>query len=581
MKQTGMGFLEELYQGSYREDLLFASGSPVDHAKVNDFVERYHAVVGKYNPLELEKSSRIPDSLMQELKEIGIFGLTIPTEYDGLGFTPSEYLAVVEAMARSDMALVLIPLAHLSIGLKGVVLFGTQEQKRKYLPLAASGSMVFAYALTEPKTGSDAQHIETRADRSEDGSHYILNGSKTYITNGNYAGGMTVFAQLDPENRPGFMGAFIVERSWDGVEVGTDMPKMGLKVSSTTPIRFRDVRVPAENLIGGPGDGFKIAMNILNYGRLGLGAAGSGLMKQSVEDMEKRARTRKQFGVPIRDFELIQEKIVRARAHGFAAANITGLTAKMLEQDSLMNVAIESSHTKRYGTDECWNTLYDALQTAGGAGFIQSMPYEKRMRDFRVTTIFEGTSEIHAIYPPLTIFRRIGKELAGKGNFARLQAVRKLGKVLLPGSLPGHDPVLSRAMEAARSLEKQFRSYLRYGLLKYGKHVVGREFFLRRMTLLSIGMYGLLSSVSMLRASYGSSAIPPEERSLLSYLITEAKELQRSIGKPGSNELDHAHRAVMDAFTQAEPGADTAGDDRSASDDQSGKSAGREAVAVR
>lgn len=548
MKQTGMGFLEELYQGTYREDLLFASGSPVDNAKVTDFVERYHAVVRRYNPLDLEKDTRIPDSLMRELKDIGIFGLTIPTEYGGLGFTPSEYLAVVEAMARSDMALVLIPLAHLSIGLKGIVLFGTPQQKQQYLPPAATGEMIFAYALTEPKTGSDAQHIETRADRSEDGSYYILNGSKTYITNGNYAGAMTVFAQLDPDERPGFMGAFIVERGWDGVEVGADMPKMGLKVSSTTPIRFRDVRVPAENLIGEPGDGFKIAMNILNYGRLGLGAAGSGLMKQSVEDMEKRARTRKQFGVPIRDFELIQEKVVKARAHGFAAANITALTAKLLEQDSLMNVAIESSHTKRYGTDECWNTLYDALQTAGGAGFIQSMPYEKRMRDFRVTTIFEGTSEIHAIYPPLTLFRRVAKDLRGKSGFARLQAVRKLGRALLPTSLPGHDAVLSAAMAAARSLEKQFRGFLRYGLLRYGKHVIGEEFFLRRMTLLSTAMYGLLSSVAMLRSSYGTGPIPAAERSLLSYLISEAEELQQSIGKPGSTRLDRAHHAVMSAY---------------------------------
>ena len=543
-----MGFLEELYQGTYREDLLFASGSPVDNAKVTDFVERYHAVVRRYNPLDLEKDTRIPDSLMRELKDIGIFGLTIPTEYGGLGFTPSEYLAVVEAMARSDMALVLIPLAHLSIGLKGIVLFGTPQQKQQYLPPAATGEMIFAYALTEPKTGSDAQHIETRADRSEDGSYYTLNGSKTYITNGNYAGAMTVFAQLDPDNRPGFMGAFIVENEWDGVEVGADMPKMGLKVSSTTPIRFRDVRVPAENLIREPGDGFKIAMNILNYGRLGLGAAGSGLMKQSVEDMEKRARTRKQFGVPIRDFELIQEKIVKARAHGFAAANITALTAKLLEQDSLMNVAIESSHTKRYGTDECWNTLYDALQTAGGAGFIQSMPYEKRMRDFRVTTIFEGTSEIHAIYPPLTLFRRVAKDLRGKSGFARLQAVRKLGRALLPTSLPGHDAVLSAAMAAARSLEKQFRGFFRYGLLRYGKHVVGEEFFLRRMTLLSTAMYGLLSSVAMLRSSYGTGPIPAAERSLLSYLISEAGELQQRIGKPGSTRLDRAHHAVMSAY---------------------------------
>ena len=554
MTESGMGFLEELYHGAYREDLLLSPGAPVDQPKVDDFVTRYLEIVKRYNPLELEKDTRIPDSLMKELKDLGIFGLTIPRKYGGLGFTTSEYLMVVEAMAKSDMALVLIPLAHLSIGLKGIVLFADEDQKTKYLTPAASGEMVFAYALTEPKTGSDAQHIETRADLAEDGTHYVLNGSKTYITNGNYAGGMTVFAQLDPDNRPGFMGAFIVETAWEGVEIGKDMPKMGLKVSSTTPIRFKNVKVPRENLIGEPGDGFKIAMNILNYGRLGLGAASAGLMKQSVEDMEKRATSRTQFGVPIRQFELIQEKIVRARAHAFASTNVTLLTARMLENDPLMNVAIESSHTKRYGTDECWNTLYDALQTAGGAGFIQTMPYEKRMRDFRVTTIFEGTSEIHAIYPPLTIFRRVGKELKGKGGVARLKAVYRLSRPMLQAGAAGTDTTLRRAMSAARESERLFRKLLRYGLVTYGKDIVHKEFFLRRMTRLSTSLFWLVSSVSVLRSQYGDRPISEEHRALMDYLIAEAKEVQTSEGVTAAGERERAHSSVI-AATSAEGAA--------------------------
>ncbi len=551
MEHMDMGFLEQLYHGAYREDLLTAHGSSVDMPKVEAFVARYHDIVGRYNPLELEASTRIPDSLMNELKELGIFGLTIPQAYGGLGFTTNEYLLVVEAMARSDMALVLIPLAHLSIGLKGIVLYANEEQKKNYLTPAASGEMIFAYALTEPKTGSDAQRIETYARLSEDGSHYLLNGGKTYITNGNYAGGMTVFAQLDPENRPGFMGAFIVETAWDGVKVGRDMPKMGLKVSSTTPIRFKDVRVPAENLIGEPGDGFKIAMNILNYGRLGLGAASAGLMKQSVDDMEKRASSRKQFGVPIRDFELIQEKIVTARAHAFAAANITSFTARLLEENPLMNVAIESSHTKLYGTNECWNTLYEALQTAGGAGFIQSMPYEKRMRDFRVTTIFEGTTEIHSIYPPLTVFRRIGKELKGAGSMKRLAAVRRLSRPILKSDVAGNDPTLRAAMGAARDSEKLFRRLLRYGLMRHGKRVVNEEFFLRKMTRLSVSLLWLVSSVVTLRNRYGEQPIGEEDRALLHYLIAEAREVQTRNGHPEGGMREAAHRMVMAATPPA------------------------------
>ena len=231
-------------------------------------------------------------------------------------------------MARTDMALALTPTAHLSIGIKGILLFGTEQQKATYLTQAAIGEMIFAYALTEPSVGSDAQHIQTRAALSGDGSHYILNGQKTYITNGGFAGGFTVFAQMDPE-KPGFMGAFIVEAALDGVKVGGEIPKMGLKISSTTPVSFTDVLVPVQNLLGQPGDGFKIAMTILNYGRLGLGAASAGAMDQSLEDMVKRSSLRKQFGMPIREFELIQEKLVRTAAHSFAAVSMTGKAAML------------------------------------------------------------------------------------------------------------------------------------------------------------------------------------------------------------------------------------------------------------
>ena len=187
-------------------------------------------------------------------------------------------------MATQNLDLGFTALAHLSIGTKGILLFGTEEQKRKYLVPAASGHMIFSYALTEPRIGSDAKNIETTAVLDDNGEYYILNGQNTYITNANYAGGLTVFAQLDPQH-PGVLGAFVVETAWDGIKIGQEMPKMGLKASSTAAIKFTDVRVSKENLLGQPGDGFKIAMTILNFGRLALGAASSGVMKLSLKDM--------------------------------------------------------------------------------------------------------------------------------------------------------------------------------------------------------------------------------------------------------------------------------------------------------
>lgn len=542
--QTEMGFLEHLYGGTLRSDLCFMDFTQVDERKVDDFVQRYAEIVGAYSPRELEHEGRIPDSLMQEFRELGMFGLTIPQEYGGLGFTTTEYLRVVEEMAATDMALVLVPLAHLSIGLKGIVLFGNEEQKRHYLSKAASGEMVFAYALTEPKTGSDAQHIQTSARR--EGDHYVLSGSKTYITNGNYASAFTVFAQLDPEN-PGTMAAFIVERSWEGVQVGKDMPKMGLKVSSTTPIQFKDVRIPVENMIGEAGDGFKVAMNILNYGRLGLGAASAGLMKQSVKDMTKRAHSRKQFGMPIKQFELIQEKIVRGKAHAFAAANMTYFTALLLESAPLRNVAVESSHCKLYGTDSCWDTLYDALQTAGGSGFIATQPYEKRMRDFRVTTIFEGTSEIHTIYPPLTVFRRSGKLLSGQGTLGKLVTLYRMRRRRLIATLKADHPTLNKALRTAAASERLYGRLLAHGLRSYGKKITDREFYLRRMTKLSLSAFSLVASVASLKSRYNGE-YSEEDLALLEYLRAEAVEVQQQYGSRRQTPRERAHARVFETI---------------------------------
>ncbi len=196
---------------------------------------------------------------------------------------------------------------------------------------------------------------------------------------------------MDPQH-PGFMGAFIVETGWEGVKIGKDIPKMGLKASSTAAVHFKDVRVPKQNLLGSPGDGFKVAMTILNYGRLALGAASVGILNQAVEDMLKRSKNRIQFGRPIQDYELVQEKIVTARVNASVVSAITSFTAAMLDKNPLAPVAIESSHCKLFGTTRAWNSLYDAQQVAGGSGYLSTQPYEMRMRDFRVTTIFEGTT---------------------------------------------------------------------------------------------------------------------------------------------------------------------------------------------
>jgi acyl-CoA dehydrogenase family protein 9 len=509
------------------ECLLRLREFPVEEI-TREVIRRYAEITDKFPADVLDQRGAIPAEAIEELKAMGFFGLSIPTAYGGLGLVLAQYLKAVEEIVSRSMSLGFTALAHLSIGTKGIVLYGTESQKRKYLPPAASGEMIFSYALTEPRTGSDARNIQSFARLSADGRHYILNGQKTYITNANLAGGLTVFAQLDPD-KPGYMGAFIVETGWPGVKVGKDMPKMGLKASSTAAIQFKDVRVPRENLLGRPGDGFKIAMVILNHGRLALGAGSTGMLRQSQADMRKRAASRRQFGMPINRFELIQEKMVRAAVNGFVTSAITMFTAELLEKDPVAPVAVESSHTKLFGTTRAWDTLYDAMQTAGGSGYLSTHPYEKRMRDFRVTTIFEGTTEIHSIYPALFMLRRLAAEAKAAASSPAGRAVFLIRGLLIRFNWPlrFHHRQMDRALRLARSLARRVHLLLNAGLLIYGKRIFEREFFLRRISTLSLYAYGILAALAAIQAGRKAGRSVEDDLRLLGYFTEEARLVRR------------------------------------------------------
>ena len=545
------GFLEKLYEGEFDKELFLSCSESKISDKGNSILKAYLDLTKRYSPLDLEKKGELPEELWEGLKKTDMFALTIPESYGGRGLSLSDYLGIIGAAAAVDMALAIIPLAHHSIGLKGIILYGSKEQKKKYLPSAASGEIIFAYALTEPDTGSDAKHIKTFAERSEDGSHYILNGTKTYITNGGYAGGMTVFAQMD-KSTPGFMGAFIVETGWEGVEIGKDMPKMGLTVSSTTMVKFKNVKVPSENLIGQPGDGFKIAMAILNYGRLGLAAASNGLMEQSAKEMLERANKRTQFGVPISEFELVQEKIVKARVNAFLSKAITAFTAGMLEKDPLVRVAIESSHAKLFSTTSAWNVLYDALQTHGGSGYLKTLPYEKRLRDFRVTTVFEGTTEIHTIYPPLFLLRSMTKGSKRYGSHWGhiIKSAFKLLKKLTMNRRY-HNPVLEKARKRAFRRIRKVRFMLLAGMIYYGGSVLKREFYLRRVTDLSVQAFILISSIAFIdktRQEGNDINEYLEYLNFLDYYLAEIQTPRRSASQVRPNLKEKLHHKVFKAL---------------------------------
>ena len=525
--------MDKIYIGEFDLELIRISPPKVDEAKAGLIVKRYLDLLKDYPPGKIEAEGALPEDLLREMGRSGLFGLSIETEYGGQGLNLHEYYRVVDEMVKLDISVAFTFLAHLSIGIKAIQLFGTEEQKRKYLTLAASGEMIFAFALTEPHIGSDAQHIETTALASHDDTHYLLNGQKTYITNANYAGGMTVFAQLDPK-RPGFMGAFIVETGWEGVQVGKEMDKMGLRASSTAAIQFKNVRVPRENLIGRPGDGFKIAMSVLNYGRLGLGAASTSLMSVSVRDMLARASSRIQFQVPIKSFQLVQEKIVRAEVGIAVSSAMNRLVAGILQSEPLVPMAIETSHCKLYGTTLAWDAVYDALQVAGGAGYLETLPYEKRMRDFRVATVFEGTTELHSIYPALLGMRQIQKALRESAR-SPLSLAFDLLKLLVKGEkwpVAFEKRVMRKTLREAKKNAKAARILLLSGLLLYGRSIArgqtaNREFLLRRITTLSLYTFGILALLSEADQKQRAGELEAGDLRILECFAAEAKEARR------------------------------------------------------
>jgi acyl-CoA dehydrogenase family protein 9 len=538
-------FLTNIYFGSFDMEVFNSFKDLEEDNRIREIVEKYEEITERYPSSYLEEQGTVPTELLEKLKKIGFFGLNIPEEYGGVGLSIRQYLRVVQVIA-SDLALALISLAHVSIGCKGIVLFGTEAQKKKYLVPAASGEMIFSYALTEPKIGSDAKHIETWAKLSEDGSHYILNGTKTYITNANYAGGLTVFAQLD-RDKPGFMGAFIVETAWEGVKIGRDVPKMGLKASSTAAIQFKDVRVPVDNLLGQPGDGFKIAMTILNYGRAALGAGMASALHLSRRDMEKQSARRIQFGVPINTFELIQEKIVKAKVDGYVTSAITAFIAGLLENNPLAPVAIESSHCKLFGTTRAWDTLYNGLQVAGGSGYLTTQPYEKRMRDFRVTTIFEGTTEIHSIYPPLFVLRNLDKKMkaAHHSRTSRLAFLLKTMFARSKWKLTFHNRVMKRALRLAKANARSIRLLLCVGMLIYGKKIQNKQFFLRRLTNLSLYLFGIISVLAKIDAQQKMGKDVSEDLKILAYFVEEARQVRKDNTRLLRSKKEALHKKIF------------------------------------
>jgi alkylation response protein AidB-like acyl-CoA dehydrogenase len=387
--------------------------------------------------IEAKQPGLIPE-LLRKAGEIGLLMVDIPAEYGGLGLDKTTSMLIAEQFSRVGSFAVSLG-AHTGIGTMPILYFGTAEQKSRYLPDLATGKRLAAYALTEPGSGSDALAAKTRADMSADGSHYVLNGTKQFITNAGFADVFTVFAQIGGDQ----FSAFIVDRDTPGLEVGAEEHKLGIRGSSTCPLTFDNMKVPAAQLLGEIGKGHRIAFNILNVGRIKLGLANAGAAKFALDVSARYAKERRQFKEPIASFGLVSSKLAEMCVRIFVAESMGYRTTGSIDTlahgssdpktvvDAIEEFAVEASIIKVYGSEVLDFCADEAVQIHGGYGFIEEYEPERMLRDSRINRIFEGTNEINRLIVPGTILRR-----AMKGEAPLLQHAQRIRESLAQGRIP-------------------------------------------------------------------------------------------------------------------------------------------------
>merc|ERR1719219_2945943 len=459
------------------------------------------------DPLLNDQLETVPENTINALREVGAFGLQVPVELDGAGLSNTQYGRLTEAVGANDLGLGVFFTAHQSIGFKGILLAGTPEQKEQYLPKLASGENFAAFALTEPSSGSDAGSIKTRAVLNEAGTHWILNGGKIWISNGGIAEIFTVFAKtpiVDPATgtETEKVSAFIVERSFGGVTNGPPEKKMGIKCSNTAEVYFENTPIPVENVLSKPGDGFKVAMEILNNGRFGMGAALSGTMRSVIAKATDHATNRVQFGSRIDGYGAIQEKIAQMSITHYATESMAYMVAGTMDA-GYKDYHLEAAISKIFASEAAWNVTDEAIQILGGNGYMKALGLEKVMRDLRIFRIFEGTNDILRLFVALSGIQYAGGHLRELqkaiknpiGNFGIVvgEVSKRAGHAvgLASGNhlAPHVHPNLTQSAALTCKGVDAFGAAVEAVLIKHGKNIINEQFLLNRLANATIDIY--------------------------------------------------------------------------------------------
>jgi alkylation response protein AidB-like acyl-CoA dehydrogenase len=540
-----LGFAKSLFFGSFKAGALFPYPvlPPAEQATLDEAVAKVRAFCEQsIDPGEIDRIADIPKTIIDGLGRIGVLGMTAPKEFGGVGFNQQQYCKVLEVIGGHDAAVGVFVNAHGSIGIRSLILFGTKEQQQRWLPGLAAGKQLGAFALTEEQAGSDAGNVQTTATPTDDGSAYILNGTKRYITNGGIADVLTVMARTPvPGSKETKVTAFLVTPDMPGFKVvEARMDKVGIRGTATAKLAFENMRVPKENILGQLGRGLKIALHILDFGRTTFGATCTGGAKACLKAAVKHAKTRVQFQQPIGDFELVKKKIAFMAAHTFAMEAMTMECAKLIDSGA-DDYMLETAMLKVFATEHLWTIVNETIQIYGGKAYFKDEPYERMMRDARINTIGEGANDVLKAFIAVVGSRGPGMQLdaARKNWFKHRSKLMQVGWEQTGGrwSLPDV-PVQSGELSAeARTLGRNVKKLglaLPWVFLRAGteEKYIQSQYVHERLADIAIDLYAAACTLArldhLLRSGNGDARQAKAEVTAGKYFLRLA---DRRIGK--------------------------------------------------
>lgn len=535
--RQNLSFMANLFRGEIQTAEIFPYPEALDAEQKEtigmmvDPVTRFFTDVN--DPVKNDNNAECDPATLDALWDLGGLSMQVPVEYGGMGMNNTQFSRLGAIVGANDLGVGVILGAHQSIGFKGILLYGTKEQKDKYLPrVSITGKTFAAFCLTEPGSGSDASSIKTRAVKSDCGKYYILNGSKIWISNGGVADIMTVFAKTEIEDpktgkKKDKITAFIVERGFGGVTNGPAESKMGIKCSNTAEVYYDNVQIPIENVLGEEGEGFKVAMNILNNGRFGMAGTLSGTMKACIAKTADFAANRNQFNNKIMTYGAIQEKIGRMAMLQYASESMAFHVAGNMDLGS-QDYHLEAAISKVFSSESAWNVCDEAIQAMGGMGFMKETGLEKVLRDIRIFRIFEGTNDILRLFVALTGIQYAGSHLqelqrafknpaANLGLIVKESSRRAFRSVGIGGSdlSPYVHPSLQNSAKLAAESVDLYGQAVEKLIIKYKKDIVNQQFLLNRLADAAIDIYAMVVTLSRATRTINANLPSAEYETLL------------------------------------------------------------------